>query len=119
MDVAKIMELYQKGITAINSIFLKKLLMILIRVICAAGNRRGLGFDKPQLGAEGPTCGCASMTFGHISGTMAWADAETQIVYVFLSNENFSVATEINYQNIREDIQNYLRLVISSKLILF
>jgi hypothetical protein len=33
-DVAKIMELYhKKEITAINSIFLKKLLMILIRVI--------------------------------------------------------------------------------------
>ena len=23
--------------------------------------RRGVGFDKPQLGDEGPTCGCVSM----------------------------------------------------------
>jgi hypothetical protein len=44
------MELYlQKGITAISSIFLKKLLMILIRVIFVQQDRRGLGFDKPQL----------------------------------------------------------------------
>jgi hypothetical protein len=35
MDVAKIMELYKKEITAINSIFLKKLLMILICYLCS------------------------------------------------------------------------------------
>ena len=80
---------------------------------CAEGNRRGVGFDKPQLGASGPTCGCASMTsFGHTgyTGTMAWADPETQIVYVFLSNRTFPFATEnkLSKANIREDIQQVI-----------
>jgi hypothetical protein len=35
------------------------------------------------------------------------ADAEKQIVYVFLSNRT-PVATEINYQNIREEFKNHL-----------
>lgn len=52
-------------------------------------NRRGVGFDKPQLSGAGPTCGCVSMlSFGHtgFTGTIAWADPEEEIVYVFLSN---------------------------------
>jgi CubicO group peptidase (beta-lactamase class C family) len=52
-------------------------------------NRRGIGFDKPQLGGAGPTCGCVSMlSFGHtgFTGTIAWVDPEEDIVYIFLSN---------------------------------
>ncbi|MFV8333391.1 glycoside hydrolase family 3 N-terminal domain-containing protein [Flavobacterium sp. GSP14] len=115
MDVAKIMELYlQKGNYDNKQYFSEKTFNDFNTCyFCAAGNRRGLGFDKPQLGAEGPTCGCASMTsFGHTgyTGTMAWADAETQIVYVFLSNRTFPVATEnrLSKENIREDIQKII-----------
>lgn len=56
---------------------------------CEEDNRRGIGFDKPQLEGEGPTCGCVSpLSFGHtgFTGTMAWADPEQGIVYIFLSN---------------------------------
>ncbi len=59
---------------------------------CDKNVRRGVGFDKPQLGSVGPTCGCVSMTsFGHsgFTGTFAWADPEQEIVYVFLSNRTF------------------------------
>ncbi len=115
MDVAKIMELYlQKGNYGNQQYFSEKTFNDFNTCyFCAAGNRRGLGFDKPQLGAEGPTCGCASMTsFGHTgyTGTMAWADAETQIVYVFLSNRTFPIATEnrLSKENIREDIQKII-----------
>lgn len=115
MDVAKIMELYlQKGNYGNKQYFSEKTFSDFNTCyFCAAGNRRGLGFDKPQLGAEGPTCGCASMTsFGHTgyTGTMAWADAETQIVYVFLSNRTFPTATEnkLSKENIREDIQKII-----------
>jgi UDP-N-acetylglucosamine 2-epimerase len=62
------------------------------------GNRRGLGFDKPQLpGTTGPTCGCASASsFGHtgFTGTMTWADPEHELIYVFLSNRTYPDATE-------------------------
>lgn len=52
--------------------------------------RRGAGFDKPvRDGSSGPTCNCVSyLSFGHtgFTGTMAWADPEKGIVYIFLSN---------------------------------
>ena len=115
MDVAKIMELYlQKGNYGNQQYFSEKTFEDFNTCyFCAAGNRRGVGFDKPQLGAEGPTCGCASMTsFGHTgyTGTMAWADPETQIVYVFLSNRTFPIAGEnrLSKENIREDIQKVI-----------
>ncbi|MBU2060905.1 MAG: serine hydrolase, partial [Bacteroidetes bacterium] len=80
---------------------------------CMEGNRRGVGFDKPQLGESGPTCGCASMTsFGHtgFTGTMAWADPEKEIVYVFLSNRTYpdSGTNKLSRENIREDIQQLI-----------
>ena len=59
---------------------------------CDSGNRRGLGFDRPQIDGDGPTCGCVSpKSFGHtgFTGTFAWADPESGIVLVFLSNRIF------------------------------
>ena len=116
MDVAKIMQLYlQKGNYGSHSYFSEKTFNDFNTCyFCAEGNRRGIGFDKPQLpGTAGPTCGCASLTsFGHtgFTGTMAWADPETDIVYVFLSNRTFPDATVNNLSkaNIREDIQKII-----------
>ena len=115
MDVAKIMQLYlQKGNYGNHQYFSEKTFSDFNTCyFCAEGNRRGVGFDKPQLGVEGPTCGCASMTsFGHTgyTGTMAWADPETEIVYIFLSNRTFPIAQEnrLSKGNIREDIQEII-----------
>ncbi len=53
-------------------------------------NRRGAGFDKPvRNGTGGPTCQCISFdSFGHsgFTGTLAWADPDEKLVYIFLSN---------------------------------
>lgn len=53
-------------------------------------NRRGAGFDKPVRSLDGgPTCGLVSLSsFGHsgFTGTLAWADPEYDVNYVFLSN---------------------------------
>jgi len=54
-------------------------------------NRRGLGFDKPMLEFEEHRSNCrdaSPSSFGHsgFTGTYAWADPETGLVYVFLSN---------------------------------
>jgi beta-glucosidase-like glycosyl hydrolase/CubicO group peptidase (beta-lactamase class C family) len=115
MDVAKIMQLYlQKGSYGNKQYFSEKTFNDFNTCyFCAEGNRRGVGFDKPQLGLAGPTCGCASMTsFGHTgyTGTMAWADPETEIVYIFLSNRTFPIAAEnkLSKGNIREDIQEVI-----------
>jgi len=58
---------------------------------CQDENRRGAGFDKPALPQQedGPTCQCVSLSsFGHsgFTGTLAWVDPETGIIFVFLSN---------------------------------
>jgi len=54
-------------------------------------NRRGLGFDKPEIDLYKPrsTANDASpRTFGHsgFTGTCVWADPDYNLVYVFLSN---------------------------------
>ncbi|CAM2985103.1 glycoside hydrolase family 3 N-terminal domain-containing protein [Flavobacterium frigoris] len=115
MDVAKIMQLYlQKGNYGNKQYFSEKTFDDFNTCyFCSEGNRRGVGFDKPQLGDKGPTCGCASMTsFGHtgFTGTMAWADPETEIVYIFLSNRTFPAdsTNKLSRENIREDIQEII-----------
>ena len=87
---------------------------------CKEENRRGLGFDKPQLGTAGPTCGCVPMiSFGHhgFTGTIAWADAQNESVYIFLSNRPFPGTNPVNTlskENIREDIQKVIYDAISN-----
>lgn len=115
MDVAKIMQMYlQKGSYGGHHFFSEKTFDDFNTCyFCMEGNRRGVGFDKPQLGQSGPTCGCASMTsFGHtgFTGTMAWADPEKEIVYVFLSNRTYpdSGTNKLSRENIREDIQQLI-----------
>jgi CubicO group peptidase (beta-lactamase class C family) len=77
--------------------------------------RKGVGFDKPQLiDAEKATCGCVSdKSFGHsgFTGTYTWADPETEIVYVFLSNRVFPTAENngLVRENIRTIIQQYIQ----------
>ncbi|WP_298396311.1 glycoside hydrolase family 3 N-terminal domain-containing protein [Flavobacterium sp.] len=123
MDIAKMMQLYlQKGNYGDKNYFSAATFDVFNTChFCAEGNRRGLGFDKPQLGKEGPTCGCVSMaSFGHtgFTGTMAWADPETEIIYVFLSNRTFPGNTEVNKlskENIREDIQKIIQEAILDK----
>ncbi|MCH1517226.1 MAG: serine hydrolase [Flavobacteriaceae bacterium] len=59
---------------------------------CSEGNRRGVGLDKPQAGGGGMTFqGISSESFGHagFTGTYAWADPSTGIVFVFLSNRTY------------------------------
>lgn len=116
MDVAKIMQMYlQKGNYGNKQYFSSKTFDTFNTCWeCKSGNRRGLGFDKPQLEKSGPTCGCVSKSsFGHtgFTGTMAWADPESGIVYVFLSNRTYPEAGEnkLSKENIREDIQQVIQ----------
>ena len=114
-DVAKIMQMYlQKGFYGGKRYFKSKTIdKFNTCYYCDADNRRGVGFDKPQLGDEGPTCGCISMTsFGHsgFTGTYAWADPEEDIVYVFLANRTYPEAGKnlLLRENIRTEIQRLI-----------
>ena len=116
LDVAKMMQLYlQKGEYGNQSYFSPDTFGMFNRCYYSdQGNRRGLGFDKPQLpGTSGPTCGCASASsFGHtgFTGTMTWADPDKELIYVFLSNRTYPDATEnkLAKENIREQIQKII-----------
>lgn len=116
MDVAKIMQMYlQDGNYGGKQYFSKATFDTFNTCYgCKESNRRGLGFDKPQIENPGPTCGCVSKSsFGHtgFTGTMTWADPETGIVYVFLSNRTYPEAGEnkLSKENIREDIQKIIQ----------
>jgi CubicO group peptidase (beta-lactamase class C family) len=82
-------------------------------------NRRAAGFDKPQFhGTPGPTCDCVSMnSFGHsgFTGTLAWADPEEGVVYIFLSNRIYPDATnrKLLSLNIRTRIQEEIYKAIN------
>ena len=81
---------------------------------CDQGNRRGLGFDKPQLEGSGPTCLCVSpRSFGHtgFTGTFAWADPESGIVLVFLSNRVYPDASvnKLAQMGIRTQLQEVVQ----------
>jgi beta-glucosidase-like glycosyl hydrolase/CubicO group peptidase (beta-lactamase class C family) len=121
-DVAKIMQMYlwdgfyggkryfgPETMKAFNTCY-----------YCDQEVRRGVGFDKPQLGESGPTCGCVSMSsFGHsgFTGTLTWADPSEEIVYVFLSNRTYPSADnrKIIKSNLRSKIQEVIYEAIERK----
>ena len=114
-DVAEIMQMYlQEGLYGNKKYFDKSTINLFNKCYyCDDGNRRGVGFDKPQIEGDGPTCGCISMdSFGHSgwTGTYTWADPEEKIVYVFLSNRSYpdSKENKLLNSNIRTDIQNLI-----------
>jgi beta-glucosidase-like glycosyl hydrolase/CubicO group peptidase (beta-lactamase class C family) len=116
IDIAKIMQLYlQKGNYGGHKYFSAKTFDDFNTChFCKEQNRRGLGFDKPQLpGTAGSVYnGVPMSSFGHtgFTGTIAWADPETEIIYIFLSNRTYPDATvnTLSKANVREDIQKVI-----------
>ncbi|GAA0870998.1 glycoside hydrolase family 3 N-terminal domain-containing protein [Gangjinia marincola] len=113
--VAKMMQLYlNDGIYGDEQFFSKETMQAFNTCYyCEDKVRRGVGFDKPQLSEEGPTCGCVSMTsFGHsgFTGTFAWADPEEDLIYVFLSNRTYP--TMENRALIKNDIRSKIQGMI-------
>jgi beta-N-acetylhexosaminidase len=78
-------------------------------------SRRAFGFDKPNKarGDGGPASSlCSKTTFGHqgFTGTCAWADPETGITFLFLSNRVNPSADNnlINSLGVRTKAQSYI-----------
>ena len=119
-DVAKMMQMYMQGGYYGGVQYLKQETINIFNhcYYCGDGVRRGVGFDKPQLGTVGPTCGCVGMTsFGHsgFTGTYTWADPETEIIYVFLSNRIHPSAE--NRYLITNDIRTKIQQIIYDAII--
>ena len=91
-DLAKLMQMYLNKGTYGGEQYIKSSTMDLFTScpFCSEHNRRGIGFDKPDLSIKnGPTCLCVSpKTFGHqgFTGCVTWADPESGLLYIFLSN---------------------------------
>jgi beta-N-acetylhexosaminidase len=88
------------------------------------GSRRGLGFDKPLLNNKElepdqayPAHSASAESFGHsgYTGTLVWADPESGLLYVFLSNRVYptrenSKLFDLNIRsNILEETLSVLR----------
>ncbi len=119
-DVAKMMQMYlQDGYYGGKRYFSKATIDAFNTCYyCKEDVRRGVGFDKPQLGTVGPTCGCVSKSsFGHsgFTGTFTWADPESEIIYVFLSNRTFPTAE--NRKLITSDLRTRIQEVIQNSII--
>ena len=116
-DVGKIMQMYlQKGFYG-GKRYLKAKTVEKFnkRYYSNKKVRRGLGFDKPQLNKRvKATCGCVSEeSFGHsgFTGTYAWADPKSGLVYVFLSNRVYPTMENrgLVKSNMRTEIQQVIQ----------
>lgn len=120
LDIAKMMQLYlQKGTYAQKQYFSSQTFDTFNKLYYnRKENRRGLGFDKPTGDNNGNTCTCVSMdSFGHtgFTGTMTWADPNTQTIFVFLSNRTFpdsNAPNRLSKENIRARIQEIISQAI-------
>ncbi len=113
-DLAKLMQLYLNKGTYGGVQYIKDTTVNeYIKCQFCKDNRRAAGFDKPSKDGDGPTCSCVSyLSFGHsgFTGTIAWADPEDEIVYIFLSNRVYPDAenNKLLKMNIRTDIQEVI-----------
>ena len=89
---------------------------------CDQDNRSGVGFDKPQIeGKHGSTFGGVSKdSFGHYgyTGSIAWADPDEEIIFIFLSNRTYPTRenTLLQTSNIRTRAQEIVyKSLIDSK----
>lgn len=117
-DLASLMQLFlNKGFYGRNYIKPEVLEEYTDCQFCST-NRRGAGFDKPvRSGKGGPSSNQVSLkSFGHtgFTGTMAWADPESQVNYVFLSNRVYQDAE--NWKLVRMDIRTKIQDVIYDAL---
>lgn len=92
-DLAKMMQMYLNDGVYAGKRFISDTIIHKFTAchFCNNGNRRGLGFDKPEPDPKkiSPASKLASQSsYGHtgFTGTIAWMDPEYGLLYIFLSN---------------------------------
>ena len=118
IDLMKFMNLYlQEGVYMNKDVLPKRRIReFTTSPFYANNNRRGIIFDKPSIDPEelGPTCDSISLSsFGHsgFTGTLAWADPDKDLIYIFLSNARVfpnGNNTKLIERNIRTEIQSII-----------
>jgi len=113
-EIGQIMQMLLNGGEYNGVRYIKKETVAMFTSYKSRISRRGYGFDKPEKkGDSGPTADiCSKATFGHtgFTGTCAWADPETGIVFVFLSNRVNPTAANglITSLKVRGKVQTYI-----------
>lgn len=114
-DVAVIFQMLLNGGTYNNKRLFAKETVSYFSSYNSRISRRGLGFDKPSADKDdgGPAGNrVTGYAFGHqgFTGTCAWADPGTGIVFVFLSNRVNPSANNsiINKMSVRTVAQDYI-----------
>ncbi|MGY5352949.1 glycoside hydrolase family 3 N-terminal domain-containing protein [Wenyingzhuangia sp. IMCC45533] len=121
-NVAKIMQLYlNKGSYGGDKFFNPYTLDIFNKAYFKSrDNRRGLVLDKPSEDDEVKnTCNCVSpKSFGHsgFTGTFAWADPETELIYIFLSNRTYPTMdnNDLGKYDVRTKVQAIIQKAIKN-----
>ena len=115
-DLAKLIQMYlQKGQYGGEQYLSEQVISEFTKRQFPESNRRGAGFDKPFFKGQegGPVCQSASaLSFGHsgFTGTLAWADPENQLLYIFLSNSIHPDASnkKLLKMNVRTEIMQVI-----------
>lgn len=112
-DVATVMQMLLQGGTYNKKSYIKPETISLFTSQQSLNSRRGLGFDKPNVDdlTSTPTSrSCSFASFGHtgFTGTCAWADPFSDLVFVFLSNRVYPNADnkKLAKGNYRERLQS-------------
>jgi beta-N-acetylhexosaminidase len=101
-DIAAIMQMLVNEGNYNGNTYLKKETIAYFTSYQSKISRRGLGFDKPEKdnakrSEPYPNPSVSSLAFGHtgFTGTCAWADPATKLVFVFLSNRVHPVSSSM------------------------
>ena len=86
-------------------------------------NRRGIGFDKPELDPETkyhtPSKQASMSSFGHtgFTGTFAWADPDNDLIVIFLSNRVYPTSdnNKLSKLNIRTELHDLFYKAVLEK----
>jgi beta-N-acetylhexosaminidase len=116
LDVAKVLQMMlNQGEYGGERFISAETIKLFTEKPLSAGNRRGLGFDKPEADKSKPqpTCDGPSLaSYGHtgFTGDMIWVDPAYDLIYVFLSNRVYPDAenTKLAEMNVRTNVQQVI-----------
>ncbi|TAJ11386.1 hypothetical protein DMA11_17245 [Marinilabiliaceae bacterium JC017] len=115
MEVAIVAQMFLNGGTYGGQRFLKQSTIDYFTSPHNHGNRRGLGFDKPETDPEKSSPASLLVSpesFGHsgFTGTLVWIDPKYDLIYVFLSNRIHprSYNKKLITTNVRTRIQDVI-----------
>ncbi len=122
-DLAKLLQLYLNNGTYGGERYMDSAVVAQFTScpFCNKGNRRGLGFDKPEPSPDkaSPVGRDASLSsYGHsgYTGTFFWVDPQRKLVYIFLSNRVYpSDDKKLNSLSTRTRILSVLNKILDER----